>query len=317
VTSSFVFLGDSTLDFGNLDAAARSLGERRPFRNKRYDGGGNVKASDGFVFGEQIVRRLGASSRKSPARLRSAELINLSDEPLKRGLREKDPSAQVFNFAYAGATSGGRGSTTAGLDDFRIGLRRQAATLAKAASLFPPRQDLDVIISGGTNDVFDFLDSNQGRIRNTLITPGSGDDRRLANRVARGVVSNIGDTLDAITGLYDEAVVIGTTKLSALPRIRQASNEFKRVPLLGGSISGRFRNFVDRISGSINDRLEEKYNAKDNNGIFVVNGIDAWKAVRSPGFVDTIHPDSRTNGRLADFAVSQIRASAALDTFGL
>ncbi|WP_254977461.1 SGNH/GDSL hydrolase family protein [Cyanobium sp. ATX 6A2] len=317
MTSAFAFLGDSTLDFGNLTATASFLGERHPFRQPLYNGGGNVKASDGFVLGEQIVRRLGAASRKSPARLSSAELINLSNEPLRRGLRNTDPNAQVFNFAYAGATSGGRGSSTAGLEDFQIGLKRQAATLAEAAQFTRSSPDLDVIISGGTNDVFDFLEGNQTRIRNVLLTPGRGDDNRLANLVARKVVANIDESLDSITGLYNEAVVIGTTKLSAIPRIRQSSNELKRVPLLGSSLANEFRGFADRISGSINARLEEKYNSSDENGIFAVNGIDAWKSLRSPGFVDTIHPDSKTNGRLADFVVSQISDAAVLDSFGL
>ncbi|MGL6133368.1 MAG: hypothetical protein ACRC1L_04180, partial [Prochlorococcaceae cyanobacterium] len=136
-------------------------------------------------------------------------------------------------------------------------------------------------------------------------------------RVARKVVANIDESLDSITGLYNEAVVIGTTRLSAIPRIRQSSNELKRVPLLGRSLAKEFRDFADRISGSINARLEEKYNSSNENGIFAVNGIDAWKSLRSPGFVDTIHPDSKTNGRLADFVVSQIRDAATLDSFGL
>ncbi len=317
MTTSFAFLGDSTLDFGNLDAASRFLGERRPFRDMRYEGGGNVKASDGFVLGEQLVRRLGASSRRSPAQLRSAELINLSDEPLRRGLLSKDPNAQVFNFAYAGATSGRRGSRIAGLEDFTIGLRRQAATLAKASGFVPAARGLDVIISGGTNDVFDFLENNQNRITSVLITPGQRDDRRLANRVASKVVSNIDASLDIITGNYDEALVIGTTKLSALPRVRQVSREIRRTPLIGRSLASEFRKFADRISASINSRLEDKYNADDSNGIFAVNGIDAWESIKSPGFVDTIHPDSKTNGRLADFVVAQVGQASGFDSFGL
>jgi hypothetical protein len=315
---ALVFFGDSTVDFGNLDAAARSLGERRPFRDKRYNGGGNVKASDGFVLGEQIARRLGARSRMSPARLRSAELINLSDRPLKRGLLSKDPNAQVFNFAYAGGLTSGRGSTTAGLDDFRIGLKSQTAAFVKAARLVALPEKPDLIISGGTNDVFDYLTKRRSKVRRVVITPGSGDDRRLAKRVARDIVSNIAESLDTITGLYDEAVVLGTAKLSALPTIRQASNEFRRVPLLGGLLSSKFRDFVDRISESINAGLERKYNSNDKNGIYVVNGFDAWKSLSgTPRFVDTIHPNSKTNGRLADFVVSQINNSSSLESFGL
>jgi hypothetical protein len=317
VTRSFAFLGDSTVDFGNLDAVARSLGERRPFGNKAYDGGGNVKASDGYLLGEHLVRRLGASSSRSPDRLLSAELINLADEPLRRGLREKDPNAQVFNFAYAGATSGGRGSRLAGLEDFRIGLRRQAATLARTASWISARSDLDVIISGGTNDVFDFLENNQDQITLALITPGREDDRHLAERVAKNVVTNINASLDGITGLYDEALVIGTTKLSALPRVREASREISRTPLIGRSLAGNFRKFVDRISASINTRLEETFNSDNRNGIFAVNGIEAWESIRSPGFIDTIHPDSQTNHRLANFALDQIRDASGFDSFGL
>lgn len=317
MTSAFAFLGDSTLDIGNLDAVARSLGERRPFRNARYEGGGNVKASDGFVLGEQIVRRLGAASRRSPDQLRSAELINLSDDPLDKGLAGKDPKAQVFNFAYAGATSGGRGSQLAGLEDFRIGLRRQASTLAEAADFLPSGRTLDVIISGGTNDVFDYLDNNQSRITRALISPGSGDQRRLANRVAKRVVGNIDASLDTITGLYDEALVIGTTRLSALPRIREASKSFGSTPLIGKSLSKEFRRFTDLISQRINRRLDREYNSDSDNGIFAINGIDAWKSIKSPGFVDTIHPDSATNRSLSGFVIDQIANASGFDSFGL
>ncbi|MCP9926402.1 SGNH/GDSL hydrolase family protein [Cyanobium sp. CH-040] len=318
VTTAFAFLGDSTLDFGNLSEAAAFLGEPAPFRQKRYAGGGKVKASDGFVLGEQIVRQLGAGSRSSPARLRSAELINLSDQPLRQGLRGKDPNAQVFNFAYAGATSGRRGSDLAGLRNFDIGLRRQASTLASAARFLPRGSDLDVIISAGSNDIFDFLESNRDPITRVLVTPGGSDNRRLANKVASRIVGNIDAALDSITGLYDEAVVFGPAPLSDIPIIRSLSNDFKdKVPLLGGSLRSEFRSFVNQISASVNRRLDRKYNSSTRNGIFAVDGIEAWKSVRSPGFVDSIHPDSRTNGRLASNAVTQIANAAGFDSFGL
>lgn len=317
VTASFAFLGDSTLDFGNLDAAARFLGRARPFGNRRYWGGGNVKASNGFVLGEQLVRRFGASSKRSPARLGSAELINLSDEPLQQGLSGKNPGAQVFNFAYAGATSGARGSRLAGLDAFRIGLRRQAATLARASTFLPAADKLDVIISGGTNDVFDHLENSKTRITRVLITPWRRDDRRLARRVAGRVVDNIEASLDRITGLYDEALVIGTTKLSALPRVRQVSKEIRRTtPVIGRFLADEFRGFADRISATINAKLDAKYNSDRDNGIFAVNGIEAWESIKSPGFVDSIHPNSRTNGRLADFVLARVREDSGFDSFG-
>jgi hypothetical protein len=318
VTTSFAFLGDSTLDFGNLSEAAAFLGEPAPFRQKRYAGGGKVKPSDGFVLGEQIVRQLGAGSRRSPARLRSAELINLSDQPLRQGLRGKDPNAQGFNFAYAGSTSGRRGSGLAGLQKFEIGLRRQAATLASASRFLPRGSDLDVIVSAGSNDIFDFIESNRDPITRVLITPGQSDNRRLANKVANKIVGNIDASLDAITGVYDEAVVIGPAPLSDIPIIRSLSNDFKdRIPLLGGSLRSEFRSFVDRISASVNQRLDRKYNSNGRDGIFAVNGIDAWKSVKSPSFVDSVHPDSRTNGRLASAIVSQIVNAAGFDSFGL
>ncbi|MGB5134273.1 MAG: SGNH/GDSL hydrolase family protein [Prochlorococcaceae cyanobacterium] len=318
MTTAFAFLGDSTLDFGNLSEAASFLGERSPFRQKRYAGGGNVKASDGFVLGEQVVRQLGAGSRRSPDRLRSAELINLSDQPLRQGLRGTDPNAEVFNFAYAGATSGRRGSGIAGLKKFEIGLRQQASTLASASRFLPRGSDLDVIVSAGSNDIFDFLESNRDSITRVLITPGQSDNQRLANNVANRIVSNIDASLDAITGIYDEAAVIGPVPLSDIPIIRSLSNDFKdKVPLLGGSLSSEFRSFVNQISASVNQRLDRQYNSNDRDGVFAVNGIDAWKSVKSPSFVDSIHPDSGTNGRLASNVVSQIANAAGFDSFGL
>jgi hypothetical protein len=318
VTTAFAFLGDSTLDFGNLSEAASFLGEPAPFRQKRYAGGGKVKASDGFVLGEQIVRQLGVDSGRSPARLTSAELINLSDQPLRQGLRGKDPNAEVLNFAYAGATSGRRGSGLAGLQKFDIGLRRQASTLASASRFLPSGSDLDLIVSAGSNDIFEFIESSRDPITRVLIIPGQSDNRRLANKVASRIVDNIDASLDAITGIYDEAVVIGPALLSDIPIIRTLSEDFKdKIPLLGGSLSSEFRSFVDQISASVNQRLDRKYNANDGDDIFAVNGIDAWKSVKSPSFVDSVHPDSRTNGLLASNVVSQIANAAGFDSFGL
>ena len=317
MTSSFAFLGDSTLDFGNLSATASFLNEPAPFRQKRYAGGGNVKASDGFVLGEQIVRKLGASSSDPPARLNSAELINFSDQTLQEVLSGKDPKAQVFNFAYAGATSGLRGSKTADLDSYRIGLRQQAATLADTASEFPLPQDLDVIISGGANDVFDFLDAKSDKVKRVLITPFRSDNKSLANRVANRIVDNIDASLDTITGLYNEAVVVGMAPLSAIPRVRSAAKQIGRTPLIGSLLRKEFFRFVDDISARVNAKLDKGLNSSDDNGVFFVDGIDAWKSVRSPSFVDTIHPDSATNARLGRFVASQIAAAASLDSFGL
>jgi hypothetical protein len=317
VTASFDFLGDSTLYFGNLSATASFLKQPAPFSHKRYAGGGNVKASDGFVLGEQIVRQLGASSSDSPARLNSAELINFSNQPLQQVLSGKNPNAQVFNFAYAGATSGLRGSKTADLDSYRIGLRQQAATLADTASEFPLPQDLDVIISGGANDVFDFLDAKSDKVKRVLITPFRGDNNSLANRLANRIVDNIDASLDTITGLYNEAVVVGMAPLSAIPRVRSAAKQIGRTPLIGSLLRKEFFRFVDDISARVNAKLDKGLNSSDDNGVFFVDGIDAWKSVKSPSFVDTIHPDSATNKRLGRFVASQIAAAASLDSFGL
>jgi hypothetical protein len=317
VTASFAFLGDSTLDFGNLSATASFLKEPAPFRNKRYAGGGNVKASDGFVLGEQIVRKLGASSSDSPARLNSAELINFSNQPLEQVLSGKDPKAQVFNFAYAGSTSGLRGSKTAGLESYQIGLRQQAATLAQTASEFPLPQDLDIIISGGTNDAFDFLEAKSDKIKRVLITPFRSDNNSLANQWANRIVANIDATLDTITGLYDEAVVVGMAPLSAIPRVRSAAKKVGRTPLVGSLLRKEFLRFADTISARVNAKLDKSLNSSDDNGVFFVDGIAAWKSVKSPSFVDTIHPDSATNARLGRFVASQIATAASLDSFGL
>lgn len=305
------------MDSGNLDELARSLGERRPFRNQRYDGSGNVKASDAYVVGEQVARRLGASSRRSPARLKSLELINFSDQPLRRGLRDKDPDAEVYNFAVAGSTTGKRGSRTADLKDFKIGLKSQTALFAKSTRFVSPEIKPDIIIGAGSNNVLDFLTANESRIRRAVITPGSSGERSLAKKVARKVVADIAESLDSITGLYDQAVILGTGKFSDLPRVREASKGLKRVPLLGGSLSGEFRKFVDRISKEINRRLEDQYNGGDEDDILVINGLDAWKSAKKPEFVDSIHPTSKFNGKLADFVAEQIGSPSGLDSFGL
>ena len=54
-----VILGDSLVDAGNTAFVFSQLGLENPYQDTVYAGGGNVKASDGLVLGEQVALEMG------------------------------------------------------------------------------------------------------------------------------------------------------------------------------------------------------------------------------------------------------------------
>ena len=168
MTRSLAIFGDSLMDAGNLDQVAKIVGQD-PFQESIYNRGGNVKASDGPVFGEHIAQQLGAS-------LGSRQLANLITLPVLgfTGFGSK----QLRNFAYAGATSGNAGSSRSGLERFPIGLRAQTRAFAANTS---SSKDLDALLMAGSNDITDLV-ANPDPLKAFLATPGRRDDRRFEKK---------------------------------------------------------------------------------------------------------------------------------------
>jgi hypothetical protein len=299
MTTSLTLLGDSLVDSGNIAALAGLVG-RNPFAGRRYAGGGNVKASDGPVLAEHIARRLGA-------RLASQERLNLLSLPLRALTGGVDPTVQLWNYAYAGATSGLRGSRRAGLGGFRVGLRSQVRDFADSA---PLRPDRDALIVAGSNDILDQVESPA--LRRVLRSRGRGDDRRLRNRLAGRIAANIQASVDILTGQgIDETLIVGIAPLGRTPFVRdQAAG-------LGGPLGQRLRRFVDQTARGVNRRLSRRYNdpAVDDD-VLVADGFQVWNSVASPRFLDDVHPRSRTGDRLAAAVVRRLATSAELSSYG-
>lgn len=305
MTSSLVLLGDSLVDTGNTAALARLVGQD-PFAAPLYNGGGNRKASDGPVLAEQIARRLGA-------RLGSTTRINLLSLPLQRLAGGFDSSTQLWNFAYAGASSGLRGSRRVGLAGFPLGLVSQARVVAANA---PRRADVDALIVAGSNDLIDLAD-RPGRVLRALRSPGRRDDRRLSRQQARRIVANTRRAVDTISGnprrsgfAIDETVILGIAPLSRTPAVRAAAARLQ--PGLGRGL----RRFVDQTARQVNRQLKRRYNTRRPDGVQVIDGFQVWNSVASPRFLDDVHPTSATAGRLADAVVRRIAASRDLSSYG-
>lgn len=306
MTSSLVLLGDSLVDTGNTTALARLVGQD-PFAAALYNGGGNRKASDGPVLAEQIALRLGA-------RLGSTTEVNLLSLPLQHLAGGFGSSTQLWNFAYAGATSGLAGSRREGLAGFPLGLVSQARVVAANA---PRRADVDALINAGGNDLIALVD-RPGRVLRALRSAGRRDDRLLSRQQARRIVANTRRAVDTISGnpsrggfAIDEVVILGLPPLGQTPAVRAVAAGLP--PSLGRGL----RRFVDQTARRVNRQLKRRYNSpRRDDGVEVIDGFKVWNSVARPRFLDDVHPTAATAGRLADAVVQRIAASADLSSYG-
>jgi phospholipase/lecithinase/hemolysin len=293
MTRSLAIFGDSLMDAGNLDQVANIV-RQDPFQESIYNRGGNVKASDGLVFGEHIAQQLGAS-------LGSRQLANLITLPAL-GLTGFG-SQQLRNFAYAGATSGNAGSRRAGLSRFPIGLRAQARAFAASTN---SSKDLDALLMAGSNDITD-LAADPDPLKAFLATPGRGDDQKFEQKAARRIVNNIVAAYDSITGRVDETVILGLAPLSATPIVRDLAQS------LDASMTDPLLALVDGIARRVNQGLASRLDERKD--VLVVDGFEVWSQVSDPVFLDDVHPTSATSGRLAGEVVGLIQTSD-LQSFG-
>ena len=69
---------------------------------------------------------------------------------------------------------------------------------------------------------------------------------------------------------------------------------------------------INLMSKTFMQILKKKY--KNIDDVAVIDGIEIWNQLKSPTFIDTIHPDAKTSSKLAKLFVSN--ASDQLSTFG-
>jgi hypothetical protein len=293
MTRSLSILGDSLMDTGNTDQVGRRFGIN-PFEERIYNGGGNVKASDGLVLSEHIAQQLQGDVGLN-------QLVNL--DTLTGLLIHGFGSAQLRTFAYAGATSGLRGSELSGLDRFQVGLKVQARALAR---LNRPDWDNDVLMHAGSNDVMDLI-NRRSIVRPVLASAKITDDQRLAARTAQRIVTNISEAHASFARGVDETVVLGLSRLSAIPAVQE------RARSLGGRLRNRLLSLVDDIAYRVNQGLQQAF--RRHKDVHVVDSIGVWDAIPTPQFLDGLHPTSATSADLAAEIVKAINTSK-LRSFG-
>ena len=156
------------------------------------DAGNVSRATDGLVLGEQIAIEMGGDPE-------DVQLFPLQDLP-------RPGSAKLHNYAHGGAQSG-------------FGFKQQVRAVRRQAEVYQSLSDVDLLISAGANDVLDQLE-HDGAFMAVLESEDRRDDRRLIRRNANEIARNLRRGFDRLTGLVDEAVVIGSFTLSSIMKIQ-------------------------------------------------------------------------------------------------
>ena len=293
MTSTLAILGDSLFDAQNTFTLSSLLGQN-PFSDPIYDGGGNTKASDGLVLGEQIAVEMGGT---------------IGDAQNFTVLSFDSPSSvDVHNYAHAGARSGSNPqfSLPVTSESIGIGLFEQVKAFKSRKEFYKSVTDVDVIISCGGNDMLDALEL-RSQIRGAAKTTTYKDDKELALAIARPIVKRIKKATRQISGMVDEIVITGSVPITETPEVQQWALGFKK-----SRIRNRSLNILDRASEIINRRLNKSF--FDNPNVIAINGSAIWDQIDQPSFVDTIHPDTATSQEIAELIVAE--ASSNLNSFG-
>ncbi|MGB3203261.1 MAG: hypothetical protein WBA99_20310 [Nodosilinea sp.] len=248
---TITLLGDSLLDIGNLTNLLSPFGitpfPDLPFADPPYSDG---KPSNDLVLGEAIVAQLGIlpESLVLGARLPgSASTLN--------------PLIENISYAIAGATSGLFGSVGNQSQTLPFGVQSQIALFAQnlTAAGIPedPTERPDILLSIGSNDVFDVLVDINSFVA-VLATPDQEDDRALKITLASQIVGNIETAVSSLEGLADDIVIIGPSRLGDSPfSIQTDAAVDARLP---GDFAGQTRAFLTGVAAEINTRLFDLYN---------------------------------------------------------
>ena len=278
------------MDSGNIAELGPMMG-LEPFAEKIYDGGGNLRASDGPVLGERFVEVLGGNPRDT-------QLFNVLS-------LEQAAPADVHNYAHGGAQSDEKPSETLLGFEIGIGLASQVQSLKGRSAFYKKSSDVDALVSAGANDLLQQLDDLDPFVK-VISTRGRKDDRRLVRSISRPIVRNISDAVDQLTGLMDEIVVFGSHPISVTPKA------LRRTSKLEGDLGDQVLNLFDAIGRHVNRRLRQTFRSNDQ--IVVLDVQAFWDQLESPEFLDHVHPTSQTSLELAELAVPILQDQ--LESFG-
>ena len=267
------------MDAGNIASLGPLIGSD-PFSDSIYDKGDNVRASDGFVLGEHIAKALGAD-------LNDNQLFNIFST-------EEARPADLHNYAHGGAQSGEEPSQSILGMTLGIGLSAQVRAMKRRASFYRSQSDVDVLLSIGGNDILAALD-DLDPFATVLATSSERDDKRLVRSITRPITRNIRRNVDAITGLVDEILLLSAFPMTEIPRVQ------KRAAKVKGVDDDVALQLFDAISDDLHQRLTRAF--RNQSRIVLLQTRELWDELSKPGFVDDIHPDSRTSRELAKLAL--------------
>ena len=292
MTKHLVIMGGSLMDSGNT-ASLLSLVGQNPFSDDIYDGGDNIKASDGPVLGEHIALQLGAN-------LDDAQLFSLLDFGEAK-------TVDVHNFAHAGARSDQSPQLTIPFLGYSvgIGLKEQLKLLKRRKSFYRRKDDVDVLLSCSGNDVRDAFDRKDD-IARVIETSSRRDEKKLAKSIAKPISKNIRKTVDQITGFTDEIALIGSLPVAETPEAIRWASSFPE------DQQSKALSFLDLVGRTLQQRLESYFQADAS--ISVVDGRYLWDQLDQPVFVDSVHPTSDVSRELAVLFVDEV--SESLTSFG-
>ena len=287
MTKQLIIIGDSLVDAGNTTNVMAPSGIN-PFEDPIYAQGGNVKASDGLVLGEFIAVEMGGT-------IKDAQLISIlsSAEP-------KD--VQVHNYAHAGARTDS--SPLLG-EQIGIGIKEQLKSFVQRKDYYRNKSDVDVILSGGGNDIRDAFDQID-ELNEIVSTKKKRDDNKLASSLAKPIARNMIKIIRKLDAIVDEIAVAGAPPIMETPEAQDWLTNFAIKDQI------KVSNVIDLIGKKITRRLQNKF---QNNSLVVINdGYEVWNQLDSPSFVDNIHPDAETASEISKIFVSEM--TEQLNTFG-
>ena len=176
MTNILLILGDSLVDSGNIVSLLSPFGIN-PFEDNVYNGGGNVRASNGLVLGEQIALQMGA---------------DLSNSELFTVLSRENPTLVDFhNYSHGGAKSDFASELSIPFVlEVGIGLKEQKRQVLRKKRFHKKQKDVDILLSAGGNDLLDALDQID-EIKAIIATEETKDDKAFAKSISKAIANNI------------------------------------------------------------------------------------------------------------------------------
>ena len=248
------------------------------------DSGNSSHATDKFVLGEHIAKKLGA--KRNEIKL----LKELSNTTKKNG--------KVHNYAHGGAHSGEDPYIIINDSIVPTGLSSQVDRFTQNKDFYKNIGDVDAIVSAGANDILDAIE--EGILDAALKTKGKKDDRKLIKAAVNSISGNLKQNIDRLTGIIDQVAVLNSFPLESTPLIQEKINQLDRFE------ATRLNKALKRISLGLSKKLNRHF--RNNASVALADIQLLWERVEKPSFIDAVHPSSRTSSKLADLIVSTIEA---------